>query len=94
MMSFRPGATNCGPTGQAAGREGGLDFQRNGSDEHEVMVKERVAVCEHFPTRVAYDFEADMHSVIVAVSGRYDPSVYLQQIFDSFPCEMYPRSIY
>ncbi|GCB23320.1 putative transcriptional regulatory protein YJL206C [Aspergillus awamori] len=69
MMSFRPGATDCGPTGQATGREGGLDFQRNGSDEHEVMVKERVAVCEHFPTRVAYGFEANMHSVIVAVSG-------------------------
>ncbi|GKZ61867.1 hypothetical protein AnigIFM49718_008934 [Aspergillus niger] len=68
-MSFRPGATDCGPTGQATGREGGLDFQRNGSDEHEVMVKERVAVCEHFPTRVAYGFEANMHSVIVAVSG-------------------------
>ncbi|KAL6232121.1 hypothetical protein BDW75DRAFT_247397 [Aspergillus navahoensis] len=42
MMSFRPGGTEYGPIGQA-GREGGLDPQWNGVDEHEVVVKERVA---------------------------------------------------
>lgn len=53
MMSLSPGGTDCGPAGQAAGREGGLDPQCNGSDEREVIVKERVAVCEHFLGRVA-----------------------------------------
>ncbi|OJJ58392.1 hypothetical protein ASPSYDRAFT_90561 [Aspergillus sydowii CBS 593.65] len=42
-MSLSPGGTDCGPAGQAAGREGGLDPQCNGSDEREVIVKERVA---------------------------------------------------
>ncbi|GKZ27795.1 hypothetical protein AbraCBS73388_005737 [Aspergillus brasiliensis] len=69
MMSFGSGDTDCGPTSQAAGREGGLDPQCNGPDKHEIMVKERVAVCEHFLNRVAYDLDADIHSVIVAVSG-------------------------
>lgn len=36
--------------------------------------------------------DADMHSVIVAVSERYDHSVYLPQIFESFPCEEYPST--
>lgn len=51
MMSFSPGGTDCGPAGQAAGREGGLDPQCNGPDEHEVIVKERVAVREHLLRR-------------------------------------------
>ncbi|RHZ43307.1 putative C6 transcription factor [Aspergillus thermomutatus] len=52
MMSFRPGGTDYGPTGQAAGGEGGLDSQWNGVDEHEVVVKERVA-CDRCRQRKA-----------------------------------------
>ena len=85
MMSFRPGGTDCGSTAQAAGRESGLEPQCNGQDEHDVMVKERVAVCKHFLGRVACDLDADMHSVIVAVSARYDPSIYLQQNLNRSP---------
>jgi len=51
MMSFRPGGTDHELTGQAAGGEGGLDTQWNGVAEHEAVVKERVAVCEHFWSR-------------------------------------------
>lgn len=47
VMSFRPAVTDYGPTGQA-GEEGDLDSQWNGVDEHEVVAKERVAVCECF----------------------------------------------
>ncbi|GFF87161.1 putative transcriptional regulatory protein YJL206C [Aspergillus lentulus] len=86
-MSFGPGGTDYGSAGQEAGGEGSLDSQWNGVDEHEVVVKERVAVCEHFLNRVTGELDADMlHSVIVAVSGRCDPSIYLQQKL--FPCEV------
>lgn len=80
MMSFSPGGTDDGLTGQAAGGEGGLDTQWNGVAEHEVVVKERVAVCEHFLSRVMCELDADMlYSVIVAVSERCDLSICLQQ---------------
>ncbi|KAH2079384.1 hypothetical protein KXW32_007328 [Aspergillus fumigatus] len=42
-MSFRPGGTSYGSTGQAAEGKGGLDSEWNEPDEHEVGVKERVA---------------------------------------------------
>ncbi|KAF9889991.1 hypothetical protein FE257_006671 [Aspergillus nanangensis] len=43
MMSIRPGGTDYGPTGKAAGGEGGLASEWHGVDEHEVVMKERVA---------------------------------------------------
>jgi hypothetical protein len=94
MMSFRPGGTDHGSAGQAARGEGGPDSQWNGVDDHEVVVKERVAVCEHLLSRVTCEcaLDADIfHSVIVAVSGRCDPSIYLLQRL--FPCEVYPRLV-
>lgn len=54
-MSFRPGGTSYGSTGQAAEGKGGLDSEWNEPDEHEVGVKERVAVCEHSLSRVTGD---------------------------------------
>lgn len=45
-----------------------------------------------FPWSRRMYLDADMHSVIVAVSERYDHSVYLPQIFESFPCEEYPST--
>ncbi|KAL5042783.1 hypothetical protein BDW71DRAFT_200328 [Aspergillus fruticulosus] len=42
-MSFRPGGTDHGLTGQAAEGEGALDTQWNGVAEHEAVVKERAA---------------------------------------------------
>ncbi|UKZ97196.1 uncharacterized protein TrAFT101_011962 [Trichoderma asperellum] len=43
MMSSGPGGTNYGPTDQVAGGEGGLASQWNEVDEHEVIVKEKMA---------------------------------------------------
>ncbi|KAL4746137.1 hypothetical protein BDW72DRAFT_207613 [Aspergillus terricola var. indicus] len=50
-MPFRPGGTDYGPTGPAAGGEG-FDPQWNGTGEHEIVPKKRVAVCEHSFSRV------------------------------------------
>jgi hypothetical protein len=52
MMSLRPGGTDYGPTGQAVGGEDGLASQWNGVDEPGVVAKEKVALCEHFLSRV------------------------------------------
>ncbi|GFF64681.1 hypothetical protein IFM62136_06038 [Aspergillus lentulus] len=52
MMSFGPGGTDYGSAGQEAGGEGSLDSQWNGVDEHEVVVKERVA-CDRCRQRKA-----------------------------------------
>lgn len=46
-MPFRSGGTDYGPTCDDIGAEGGLDRQWIGVDEHEVVMKERVAVCKY-----------------------------------------------
>ncbi|KAL4769844.1 hypothetical protein BDW60DRAFT_224682 [Aspergillus nidulans var. acristatus] len=42
-MAFRSGGTDCGPTCDETGAEGGLDPQWIGVDKHEFVMKERVA---------------------------------------------------
>ncbi|KAJ6073408.1 hypothetical protein N7467_011493 [Penicillium canescens] len=65
-MSFRPGGTDYGPTGQAAGGEGGLDSQWNGVDEHEVVVKERVAAEAQCTFRLAHKAKEKRQRVLIS----------------------------
>ncbi|EHK19784.1 uncharacterized protein TRIVIDRAFT_224464 [Trichoderma virens Gv29-8] len=64
-MSFRPGGTNHGPTGQAAGGEGGLESQGNGVDGHEVIVKEKAA-CDRCRQRKVRSFYLPAAKIVPA----------------------------